>query len=96
MSVEASRCWRLGRWDGFLIPKPFARVTVTLRAPHSVPPTLDTAALEAEQERLRELMMSQTDRARAEALGDLRRRIADRDDTELQRAAVGGRTEKFG
>lgn len=62
VSVEVSRCWRLGRWDGFLIPKPFARVNVTLRAPHSVPPTMDTAALEAEQERLRELMMSQTDR----------------------------------
>ncbi len=62
VSVEVSRCWRLGRWDGFLIPKPFARVDVTLRSPHPVPPTLDTPALEAEQERLRELMMSHTDR----------------------------------
>ena len=62
VSVEVSRCWRLGRWDGFLIPKPFARVEVTLHAPHAVSPTLDTAAMASEQERLRELMMSQTDR----------------------------------
>ena len=62
VSVEVSRCWRLGRWDGFLIPKPFARVDVTLRTPHAVLPTTDEAAMESERERLRELMMSQTDR----------------------------------
>jgi lysophospholipid acyltransferase (LPLAT)-like uncharacterized protein len=60
VSVEVSSCWRLGRWDGFLIPKPFARVEITLRQTHTVPPVLDEAGLLAEQERLRELMMSQT------------------------------------
>jgi lysophospholipid acyltransferase (LPLAT)-like uncharacterized protein len=28
--VEVSRCWRLKSWDRFQIPKPFARVTITL------------------------------------------------------------------
>ncbi len=62
VSVEVSSCWQLGRWDGFLVPKPFARVEVTLQAPHTVFPILDDETLEAEQERLRELMMSQTAR----------------------------------
>jgi len=62
MSMEVSSCWRLGRWDGFIIPKPFARVAVTLHKPHTVPKMLDDAAVQVEQERLRELMMSQTER----------------------------------
>jgi lysophospholipid acyltransferase (LPLAT)-like uncharacterized protein len=28
--ASASRAWRLRSWDRFLIPKPFARVTVTM------------------------------------------------------------------
>lgn len=62
VSVEASSCWRLGRWDGFIIPKPFARVDVTLQKLHPVPSMLDDAAVQLEQERLRALMMTQTAR----------------------------------
>lgn len=62
VSVEVSNCWRLGRWDGFLIPKPFARVDVTLQETHNIPQVLNDEGLQAEQEYLRELMMSQTDR----------------------------------
>jgi lysophospholipid acyltransferase (LPLAT)-like uncharacterized protein len=62
VSMECSSCWRLGRWDGFIIPKMFARVDVTLRTLHKVPVSLDAEGLKVEQERLRELMMSQTDR----------------------------------
>jgi lysophospholipid acyltransferase (LPLAT)-like uncharacterized protein len=61
VSVECSRSWRLGRWDGFFIPWPFARVEVTLRPPHAVPPDLAGAGVKLEQERLRVLMLSQTD-----------------------------------
>jgi lysophospholipid acyltransferase (LPLAT)-like uncharacterized protein len=61
VSVECSRAWRLGRWDGFFIPHPFARVDVTLRALHSVPANLDGPAVKEEQERLRALMMGQTE-----------------------------------
>jgi lysophospholipid acyltransferase (LPLAT)-like uncharacterized protein len=60
VSVECSSSWRLGRWDGFFIPRPFARVEVTLRKRHAVPADLDGLAVNAEQERLRVLMMGQT------------------------------------
>ncbi len=30
---EVDRCWRLKSWDRFIIPKPFAKLTVTLSAP---------------------------------------------------------------
>jgi hypothetical protein len=60
LSVECSSYWRLGRWDGFLIPKPFARIDVTLRELHEVPPTADDTMLDGERERLQALMMEQT------------------------------------
>jgi len=60
VSVGVSRCWQLGRWDGFLIPKPFARVEVTLESPHIVSKISTEENLESEQARLRDLMLSQT------------------------------------
>lgn len=33
IAAHASSAWRLASWDGFLIPKPFARVTVAYGAP---------------------------------------------------------------
>jgi lysophospholipid acyltransferase (LPLAT)-like uncharacterized protein len=60
--MECSSCWRLGRWDGFIIPRPFARVSVTLRETHIVPPELSGSSIHEEQERLRELMMGHTER----------------------------------
>lgn len=44
MRVEASRAWRLRSWDRFLIPKPFARVVITVDVPWS-PGTGDEAVL---------------------------------------------------
>jgi lysophospholipid acyltransferase (LPLAT)-like uncharacterized protein len=32
-AASAARAWRLNSWDRFMIPKPFARVTVTYGAP---------------------------------------------------------------
>jgi lysophospholipid acyltransferase (LPLAT)-like uncharacterized protein len=61
ISVECPRTWRLGRWDGFIIPRPFSKVVVTLRPYHAVASDVGGESLKAEQERLRELMMSQTD-----------------------------------
>ncbi|MCU0649475.1 MAG: lysophospholipid acyltransferase family protein [Gemmatimonadaceae bacterium] len=37
MAVAASRVWQLGSWDGFEIPKPFARVVVQYGDPVEVP-----------------------------------------------------------
>lgn len=39
--MEADRCWRLGSWDRFVIPKPFASVMVTLCEP--IPPSAGAA-----------------------------------------------------
>lgn len=36
VAAHASRAWRLASWDGFVIPKPFARVTVSYGAPARV------------------------------------------------------------
>jgi lysophospholipid acyltransferase (LPLAT)-like uncharacterized protein len=33
LAATASSCWRLGSWDRFMIPKPFARVTIAYGDP---------------------------------------------------------------
>ena len=35
--VHASRAWYLGSWDRFMIPKPFARLTIVFDTPRLVP-----------------------------------------------------------
>jgi lysophospholipid acyltransferase (LPLAT)-like uncharacterized protein len=60
VNVEASSCWRLKSWDGFIIPKPFARLTVTLLALHRVPAEMDAVGIEQECERLRGVLMEGT------------------------------------
>ncbi len=52
MHIAYSRAWQLGSWDGFLIPKPFARVDITLAPLHRVEATHDENAFEAERARL--------------------------------------------
>ncbi len=59
-NVEFSSVWRLGRWDGFNIPKPFSKVTITLQALHTVRDTASESEFEDERERLHDLMMSGT------------------------------------
>lgn len=34
--AHVSRAWQLGTWDGFLIPKPFARITIAYGEPRTV------------------------------------------------------------
>jgi lysophospholipid acyltransferase (LPLAT)-like uncharacterized protein len=53
----ASRAWRLGSWDRFLIPKPFARISVAYSAPQhpAVPSAADPTA---ETSRFAEVMAS--------------------------------------
>ena len=60
VSIEYSSFWRLGRWDGFVIPKPFARIDVTLHPFYAVQNGADQSTLDAECERLRELMLEGT------------------------------------
>jgi lysophospholipid acyltransferase (LPLAT)-like uncharacterized protein len=46
VAASASRSWRLKSWDRFMIPKPFARVTVAYGPPTKVLATNPRAALE--------------------------------------------------
>jgi lysophospholipid acyltransferase (LPLAT)-like uncharacterized protein len=58
ITVDAPRAWRLRSWDRFLIPKPFARVTIGYEDPLRVDaPDARAAAAQAPlwQQRLREL-----------------------------------------
>ena len=46
VSASADRAWRLRSWDRFMIPKPFARVTVAYGAPAKVQAATSRAAAE--------------------------------------------------
>jgi lysophospholipid acyltransferase (LPLAT)-like uncharacterized protein len=54
--VQYSRFWQLKSWDAFRIPKPFARVDITLLPLHSVPPTESETAFEVERARLENIL----------------------------------------
>jgi lysophospholipid acyltransferase (LPLAT)-like uncharacterized protein len=58
MNLEYSRCWRLGSWDRFIIPQPFAKVRVLISPPHHVQPTSGSDEFEAERVALQEAMMA--------------------------------------
>lgn len=44
--IAASRAWRMRSWDRFMVPKPFARVTVTFGEPWVAPGTGDAELAE--------------------------------------------------
>ena len=58
MNLEYSRCWRLGSWDRFIIPKPFSKVRVLIGPPHRVSMTGTPEEFEAERLRAQDAMMS--------------------------------------
>jgi lysophospholipid acyltransferase (LPLAT)-like uncharacterized protein len=47
--VAYSRCWRLKSWDGFMIPRPFARIDITFDRLHHVAATGSDDAFEQER-----------------------------------------------
>jgi lysophospholipid acyltransferase (LPLAT)-like uncharacterized protein len=57
MNLEYSRCWRLGSWDRFIIPQPFAKVRVLIGHPHHVKSSGAPDEFEAERLALQDLMM---------------------------------------
>lgn len=50
--VQYTRFWRLKSWDGFMIPKPFSRVHVTLLPLETVQHTNNADEFEAERNRI--------------------------------------------
>ncbi len=47
LSYGADRCWVFNSWDRFMIPKPFARVSLCYAEPIWVPPSADGEELES-------------------------------------------------
>lgn len=58
IACAADRAWYLNRWDKFMIPKPFARVSVAIGAPLPVPSDIPLDALEAHRMNVQEAVMS--------------------------------------
>jgi len=56
MHIEYSRCWRLKSWDGFMIPKPFATVRITLDPLYDIPPTATEEEFERERAKLEQML----------------------------------------
>jgi lysophospholipid acyltransferase (LPLAT)-like uncharacterized protein len=54
--VIADRAWYLKSWDRFMIPKPFARVTVKYLPMIELPPAMDKAELENQRKKLEVIM----------------------------------------
>ena len=46
VSINYSRCWSVRSWDGFQIPKPWAKITLVIGSPIAVPPRLDADGIE--------------------------------------------------
>jgi len=50
--IVADRAWYLNSWDKFMIPKPFARVTIKFLPKIELPPVLDKAEYENQRKKL--------------------------------------------
>jgi lysophospholipid acyltransferase (LPLAT)-like uncharacterized protein len=62
MAFAASRSWQI-QWDRFVIPKPFARVSIVVGEPVYVPKGLDAVALQRHQTEMGERLRALHDRA---------------------------------
>ena len=58
MACAADRAWFLDRWDKFMIPKPFARVSVAIGEPYPVPSRVPLDALEPHRLNVQDAVMS--------------------------------------
>jgi lysophospholipid acyltransferase (LPLAT)-like uncharacterized protein len=58
MNLEFSHCWRLGSWDRFIVPRPFAKVRVLIGQPHVVKATSTPEEFERERLALQNSMMT--------------------------------------
>jgi lysophospholipid acyltransferase (LPLAT)-like uncharacterized protein len=61
MPIHASysRFWQLKSWDGFMIPKPFARIDITLDAVHHVSATSTEEEFEDQRLRFERVLQAQ-------------------------------------
>ena len=57
INMEFSRCWRVNSWDGFILPRPFAKVRVIFGRVHRVRATNTPEEFEIERLSLQNAMM---------------------------------------
>ena len=62
MAFAASRAWKI-KWDRFVIPKPFARISIVVGEPVYIPKALDAVALERNQVEMEARLKALYDRA---------------------------------
>lgn len=62
LAFAASRAWRI-QWDRFVIPKPFARVSIVVGEPVYIPKGLDGVALQRHQLEMEERLQALHDKA---------------------------------
>jgi lysophospholipid acyltransferase (LPLAT)-like uncharacterized protein len=58
MNLEFSSCWRLGSWDRFIVPRPFAKVRIVINPPHRIRGTATVEEFESERLSLQRVMMA--------------------------------------
>ena len=57
LCIDIPNCWRISKaWDGFVIPKPFSRITVLVKEPICVPADMDDATQAEYVEKLKEAL----------------------------------------
>lgn len=62
MAYAASRCWQI-KWDRFVIPKPFSKVSIVIGEPVYIPKGLDAVALARHQSEMEGRMKALYERA---------------------------------
>ena len=60
VTINYSSCWSMKSWDGFQIPKPFAKITLVIGDPIPVPPHLDAEGIEKYRQLLETELMKIT------------------------------------
>ena len=58
INMEFSSCWRVNSWDGFILPRPFAKVRVIFGPPRRLSATNTPEEFEAERLNLQNAMMA--------------------------------------
>ena len=58
INMEFSSCWRVNSWDGFILPRPFAKVRVIFGRVHRARATSTSEEFEAERLSLQNAMMA--------------------------------------
>jgi len=48
-TLETDRCWRIKSWDRLIIPKPFAKISIRIPEPISIPRELNRGQLEEQR-----------------------------------------------